>query len=137
MRITLGRSVLTVARVFNVQRAVSVSVLSGIVVPFTDRYFEYVDGELKPIISKKVMFVGEYFGEDRDNPQALKDKKWLNPDGTPAYWINRQTGEEVEMKPGDNVPIRSVYALRSRWKIATIEALGHMIGTGGLALKIL
>jgi hypothetical protein len=97
--------------------------------------FEYVDGELKPIISKKVMFVGEYFGEDRDNPQALKDKKWLNPDGTPAYWINRQTGEEVEMKPGDNVPIRSVYALRSRWKIATIEALGHMIGTGGLALK--
>ena len=97
--------------------------------------FEYIDGELKPIINKKVMFVGEYFGEDRDNPQTLKDKNWVNPDGSPAYWINRQTGEEAEMKPGDNVPIRSVYGLRSRWKIATIEALGHMIGTGGLALK--
>lgn len=97
--------------------------------------FEYNDGQVKPIINKKVMFVGEYFGEDRDNPQTLKDKTWVNPDGSPAYWIDRKTGQEIEMKPGDNVPVRSVYALRSRWKIATIEALGHMIGTGGLALK--
>lgn len=98
--------------------------------------FTFAGDQLKPIIRKKVLFVGEYFGEDRDNPHALGDKKWVQMDGSPAYYRDKQEGNiEKIMEPGLSVPERAVYGLRSHWKVATIEALGHMIGTGGLALK--
>jgi hypothetical protein len=91
--------------------------------------------ELTPIVRKKVLFVGEYFGEDRDVTQRLGDKQWLNPDGSQAYYIDTKTGEKLEMKPGIDVPVRSVYSLRSRWKVATTEALGHLIGSDSLSIK--
>lgn len=98
--------------------------------------FTFAGDQLKPIIRKKVLFVGEYFGEDRDNPHFLSDKKWVQVDGSPAFYRDRSEGNmEKIMEPGINVPERAVYGLRSHWKVATIEALGHMIGTGGLALK--
>lgn len=93
------------------------------------------DGTIHPIVKTKVMFIGEYFGEDRTVTETLKDKEWFNPDGTPAYYIDRNTGEHIEMKPGQEVEIRNIYSLRSRWKVATSEAIGHLIGTDALALK--
>ena len=34
------------------------------------------NNELTPIVKKKVLFLGEYFGEDRDVTELLGDKKW-------------------------------------------------------------
>lgn len=93
------------------------------------------NNELTPIVKKKVLFLGEYFGEDRDVTELLGDKKWLNPDGSPAYYIDPVTKQKTEMKPGLDVPVRSVYGLRSRWKMLTSQTLGHIFGTDSLAIK--
>jgi hypothetical protein len=87
----------------------------------------------EPIIKRKVVLVGEYFGwsggESKPAPWD-PDIDWSTPDGSPAMHEGEDGMQAIV--PGADVKSRDMYKLRTDWKIFTQNILGHMLGTAAL-----
>jgi len=106
---------------------------------------EYIDPvNFQPVIKSKVMFVGEYFGYNSDDPKTIVDrgKPWLDPDGnvfTPPPQISKKTGEVMKeyepLLPGVKTIEGNIYKLKTLWKKRTYSTLAHILGTDALSFE--
>jgi hypothetical protein len=106
---------------------------------------EYIDPvTFQPVIKPKVMFVGEYFGYNSDDPKTIVDrgKPWLDTDGnvfTPPSKISKVTGEVMKeyepLLPGVKTTEGNLYKLKTLWKKRTYSTLAHIVGTDALSFE--
>lgn len=93
--------------------------------------FDGTTGE--PIIKRKVVLVGEYFGWSGGESKPVSwdpDIDWSRPDGSPAMHDGEDGSQAIV--PGAEVKSKDMYRLRTDWKIFTQNILGHMLGTAAL-----
>ena len=95
---------------------------------------ESFDGEGKPVIKKKIVLVGEYFGWTGGEDSVIgfdPDIEWSLPDGTPATHSTSES-DQTPIVPGSLVSGKQMYSLRSEWKVFTQNIIGHMLNTAAL-----
>ena len=95
---------------------------------------ESFDGQGRPVIKKKVVLVGEYFGWTGGEESVIgfdPDIEWNLPDGSPATHSTSES-DETPIVPGSIVSGKQMYSLRSEWKVFTQNIIGHMINTAAL-----
>jgi len=95
---------------------------------------ESFDGQGRPVIKKKVVLVGEYFGWTGGEESVIgfdPDIEWNLPDGSPATHSTSES-DETPIVPGSIVSGKQMYSLRSEWKVFTQNIIGHMLNTAAL-----
>ena len=95
---------------------------------------ESFDSAGQPVIKRKVVLVGEYFGFSGGEPVMVgfdADVDWARPDGSQFTYKSNESNE-TPATPGSLVPGKDLYALRSEWKVFTQNILGHLYGTAAL-----
>ena len=92
----------------------------------------------KPIIERRVMFIGEYFGIRWTTQHPIEDngREWCTPSGNVPVF--NYTGalakiKQVIISVGRYCRDLEFYKLKSSWKIFTTEIIGDLIGTRTLS----
>lgn len=88
------------------------------------------DNQYHPTIKEKMVFIGEYFGYDRNTPRPVNehdDEGFRDIDGQIAK-ITRKDGSVVEAYNGTELSIGEHYELKSRWKSMTHDVLASLSG---------
>jgi hypothetical protein len=89
---------------------------------------ESFDADGQPVIKRKVVLVGEYFGFSGGEPVMVgfdADIDWSKPDGS-QFTYKSDESDQTPATPGSMVPGKDLYALRSEWKVFTQNILGHL-----------
>ena len=95
---------------------------------------ESFDANGQPVIKRKVVLVGEYFGFSGGEPVMVgfdADVDWAKPDGSQFTYKSNES-DQTPATPGSMVPGKDLYALRSEWKVFTQNILGHLFSTAAL-----
>jgi len=95
---------------------------------------ESFDANGQPVIKRKVVLVGEYFGWSGGEPVMVgfdADVDWARPDGS-QFTYKSSESDETPATPGAMVPGKDLYSLRSEWKVFTQNILGHLFDTAAL-----
>jgi hypothetical protein len=95
---------------------------------------EGLDNQGLPVIKKKIVLVGEYFGWSGGEDSVVgfdPDIEWSMPDGSPATHSTSDS-EQTPIVPGSVVSGAQMYKLRSEWKVFTQNIIGHMLNTTAL-----
>lgn len=95
---------------------------------------ESFDANGQPVIKRKVILVGEYFGWTGGEPVMVgfdADVDWARPDGS-QFTYKTSESDETPATPGSMVPGKDLYSLRSEWKVFTQNILGHLFDTAAL-----
>jgi hypothetical protein len=95
---------------------------------------ESFDSNGQPVIKRKVVLVGEYFGFSGGEPVMVgfdADIDWSKPDGS-QFTYKSDESDQTPATPGSMIPGKDLYALRSEWKVFTQNILGHLYGTAAL-----
>jgi hypothetical protein len=95
---------------------------------------EGLDNQGLPVIKKKIVLVGEYFGWSGGEDSVVgfdPDIEWTMPDGSPATHSTSDS-EQTPIVPGSLVSGAQMYKLRSEWKVFTQNIIGHMLNTTAL-----
>jgi hypothetical protein len=95
---------------------------------------ESFDADGQPVIKRKVVLVGEYFGFSGGEPVMVgfdADIDWSKPDGS-QFTYKSDESDQTPATPGSMIPGKDLYALRSEWKVFTQNILGHLYGTAAL-----
>jgi hypothetical protein len=95
---------------------------------------ESFDVNGQPVIKRKVVLVGEYFGFSGGEPVMVgfdADVDWSKPDGS-QFTYKSDESDQTPATPGSMVPGKDLYALRSEWKVFTQNILGHLFSTAAL-----
>jgi hypothetical protein len=93
----------------------------------------------KPIIERRVMFIGEYFGIRLTMEKKIQDKgrPWVRPSGTlPIYEYPKAKGGPARYICAPIGPCREYefYKLKTEWKMFTTDIIADMLGTRSLSL---
>lgn len=93
----------------------------------------------KPIIERRVMFIGEYFGIRYTMEKKIQDKgrPWVRPSGTlPIYDYPKAKGGPARYICAPIGPCRELefYKLKTEWKMFTTDIIADMLGTRSLSL---
>ena len=92
------------------------------------------DSSGQPVIKRKVVLVGEYFGWTGGEPVQVgfdPDIDWSRPDGS-QFTYKTDESDQTPATPGSMIPGKDLYALRSEWKVFTQNILGHLFDTAAL-----
>ena len=95
---------------------------------------ESFDAQGQPVIKRKVVLVGEYFGWSGGEPVMIgfdPDIDWSRPDGR-QFTYKSDESDETPATPGSLIPGKDLYSLRSEWKVFTQNILGHLFDTAAL-----
>ena len=95
---------------------------------------ESFDSEGQPVIKRKAVLVGEYFGWTGGEPVMIgfdQDVDWSRPDGSQFTYKSNES-DQTPATPGSLVPGKDLYSLRSEWKVFTQNILGHLFDTAAL-----
>jgi len=88
------------------------------------------DQKLHPMIQEKMVFIGEYFGYDRNTPKPVNvadDDGFRDIDGEIAK-IKRKDGTVVEALNGTELSVGEHYELKTRWKSMTHNVMASLSG---------
>jgi len=88
------------------------------------------DQKLHPLIQEKMVFIGEYFGYDRNTPKPVNvsdDDGFRDIDGEIAK-IKRKDGSVVEALNGTELSVGEHYELKTRWKSMTHNVMASLSG---------
>jgi hypothetical protein len=93
----------------------------------------------KPIIERRVMFIGEYFGIRLTMDKKIEDKgrPWVRPSGTlPIYEYPKAKNGPARYICAPIGPCREYefYKLKTEWKMFTTDIIADMLGTRALSL---
>ena len=93
----------------------------------------------KPIIERRVMFIGEYFGIRYTMDKKIEDKgrPWVRPSGTlPIYEYPKAKNGPARYICAPIGPCRELefYKLKTEWKMFTTDIIADMLGTRSLSL---
>ncbi len=88
------------------------------------------DNQIHPTIKEKMVFIGEYFGYDRNTPKPVNehdDEGFRDINGEIAK-IKRKDGTIVEAYNGTELSVGEHYELKSRWKSMTHDVMASLSG---------
>ncbi len=93
-----------------------------------------VENTYHPSIKYKMIFVGEYFGYDRNTPKPVEvpeDEGFRDIDGNIAK-ITRKDGTVLEAYNGTELTVGEHYKLKTRWKKMTHDFVSSVTGNASI-----
>jgi hypothetical protein len=93
-----------------------------------------VENTYHPSIKYKMVFVGEYFGYDRNTPKPVdvpEDEGFRDIDGNIAK-ITRKDGTVLEAYNGTELTVGEHYKLKTRWKKMTHDFVSSVTGNASI-----